>query len=190
MNPKLLTGELVHLTAEDSKFMAEKLSQWCRDSEYWRLMAGDPARLFSVKAIEKWFEESNEKDVLRSIYFGIRTLENERLIGEIGLDEINWIHRSSYVGISIGERHDWGKGYGTDAMRVMLRYAFAELNLHRVNLTVFDYNPRAIRSYQKAGFVEEGRSRQELHREGRRWDVIYMGILRSEWEKLYEYPLA
>jgi RimJ/RimL family protein N-acetyltransferase len=190
MNPKLLTGELVHLTTEDPKFIAEKLSQWSRDSEYWRLMAGDPASLFSVKAIEKWFEEGSEKDALRNVYFGIRSLADESLIGEIGLDDIDWIDRYCYVGISIGERQNWGKGYGTDAMRIILRYAFAELNLNRVSLTVFEYNPRAIRSYLKVGFIEEGRTRQELLREGRRWDVIYMGILRYEWEKLYEYPLT
>ena len=67
-------------------------------------------------------------------------------------------------------------------MRVILRFAFTELNLHRVSLTVFDYNQRAIRSYEKAGFRMEGRQRGFLKREGQRWDLIYMGILRSEWE--------
>jgi RimJ/RimL family protein N-acetyltransferase len=69
-------------------------------------------------------------------------------------------------------------------MRIILRYAFTELNLHRVSLDTFEYNPRAIRSYEKAGFKIEGRVRQLLNREGRRWDVIYMGILREEWEKI------
>jgi len=68
-------------------------------------------------------------------------------------------------------------------MRVMLRYAFAELNLHRVSLNVFEYNPRAIRSYEICGFVREGRCRQALHRDGRRWDLIYMGIMREEWRE-------
>ena len=67
-------------------------------------------------------------------------------------------------------------------MGVLLRYAFAELNLRRVSLSVFEYNPRAMRSYEKAGFVVEGRRRQALNRDGRRWDVIHMGILREEWE--------
>ena len=87
------------------------------------------------------------------------------------------------MGIGIGERDCWGKGYGTDAMRVVLRFAFVELNLHRVGLNVFEYNPRAIRSYEKAGFVEEGRLRGFLHRNNRRWDLIFMGILRDEWER-------
>jgi RimJ/RimL family protein N-acetyltransferase len=87
------------------------------------------------------------------------------------------------VGIGLGEREFWGKGYGTDAMRIILRYAFTELNLHRVTLNVFEYNPRGVRSYEKAGFVLEGRQRGVLLREGRRWDEIYMGILREDWLK-------
>ncbi len=87
------------------------------------------------------------------------------------------------MGIGIGERDYWGRGYGTDAMQVLLRYAFDELNLHRVSLGVFEYNTRAIRAYEKAGFVVEGRGPQELHRDGRRWDMIFMGILREEWQR-------
>jgi RimJ/RimL family protein N-acetyltransferase len=94
---------------------------------------------------------------------------------------VNWGGRDAFVGIAIGERDYWGKGYGTDAMRTILHYGFTEINLRRVTLTVFEYNPRAIRSYEKAGFRHEGRLRQFLNREGRRWDMLYMGILREEW---------
>jgi RimJ/RimL family protein N-acetyltransferase len=114
----------------------------------------------------------------------IRALDGDRLIGFVGLGGIQWNNGDAFVGISLGERQDWGKGYGTDAMRVLLRYAFDELNLHRVSLDVFEYNPRAIRSYEKAGFTVEGRCRQYLHREGKRWDLIFMGILREEWEQM------
>jgi RimJ/RimL family protein N-acetyltransferase len=95
---------------------------------------------------------------------------------------VHWNHGDSFVGISIGEREFWDKGYGTDAMRVLLRYAFSELNLHRVSLTVFEYNPRAIRSYETAGYKVEGRERKFLKRGGKRWDMLYMGILRQEWQ--------
>jgi RimJ/RimL family protein N-acetyltransferase len=66
-------------------------------------------------------------------------------------------------------------------MNVLLRFAFTEVNLRRVTLSVFEYNPRAIRSYEKAGFRHEGRVRKALNKEGRRWDVLFMGILRDEW---------
>jgi RimJ/RimL family protein N-acetyltransferase len=85
------------------------------------------------------------------------------------------------VGIGIGERDFWSKGYGTDTMKVCLRYAFLELGLQRVSLGVFEYNPRAVRSYEKAGFKLEGRTRYDAHREGKRYDSLWMGILREEW---------
>lgn len=85
------------------------------------------------------------------------------------------------MGIGIGEREYWSKGYGTDAMNVILRFAFDELNLYRISLNVFEYNQRAIRSYEKVGFVVEGREREFLRRGGRRWDMIFMGLLREEW---------
>ena len=144
-------------------------------------MAGDPARMFSVKKIEEWITKELEDENSSPFVFMIRTLQDDRLIGELGLDGLQWNHGDAYVGISLGERQDWGKGFGTDAMRVLLRYAFTELNLQRVSLNVFEYNPRAVYSYQKAGFTYEGRQRKFLNRAGRRWDLIFMSILRDEW---------
>ena len=184
MNKDLFTGKLVRLVVEDPQVMAEGLTRWARDTEYWRLLASDLARPFSVKVTREWIEKEIEKESPENIFFMIYTLEDNRLIGQIGLDDIQWSHGDAFVGISLGERQDWGKGYGTDAMRVLLRYSFIELNLHRVSLDVFEYNPRAIRSYEKAGFTVEGRCRQYLHREGKRWDLIFMGILREEWEQI------
>ena len=79
-------------------------------------------------------------------------------------------------------RGEQGKGFGRDGLALLLRYAFHELGLHRLWLDVFGYNGRAIHLYQRAGFREEGRLREHLQRDGRRWDVVLMGLLRSEWE--------
>jgi RimJ/RimL family protein N-acetyltransferase len=179
----LLTGTLVRLAAVDVQTMAVAMSKWGRDSEYWRLRAADPARLHSARASRAWLEKELDKEPPSFYMFSIRTLDDDRLVGEVGLDGIDWSHGEGFVGISLGERQDWGKGYGTDAMRVLLRYAFNELNLARISLDVFEYNPRAIRSYEKVGFKVEGRARQLLNRDGRRWDLIFMGILREEWVK-------
>jgi RimJ/RimL family protein N-acetyltransferase len=116
-----------------------------------------------------------------SYFFSIRTLAEDKLIGELGLDVVSWPGRDAFVGLGIGETEYWSKGYGTDVMNVLLRFAFTEINLRRVTLSVFEYNPRAIRSYEKAGFRHEGRTRKVLNKEGKRWDVFYMGILREEW---------
>jgi len=179
MNIDLLRGELIRLTVEDPETLAKLVSQWSADSEYSRLLDWDPARRHSAKNAQKWFEKQAEDD--NSYLFAIHTLEGDHIIGEIGLDGIRWTHGDCFVGIGLGDREYWGKGYGTDAMKVILRYAFTELNLQRVTLDVFEYNPRGMRSYEKAGFVLEGRQRGMILRDGRRWDVIYMGILKEEW---------
>ncbi|MGB5846211.1 MAG: GNAT family protein [Anaerolineales bacterium] len=179
----LFRGELVYLVAPDPAGDAAMFAKWMSDSEFVRLLDTDPARLLSVGKHKDWLE----KDLLEEqkndeLFFLIRTLVEERTIGLVGLDGIRWVHGDAWVGIGLGEREYWGKGYGKDAMQILQRYAFDELNLHRLSLTVFDYNQRAIRSYEKAGFIVEGRSRQYLNREGQRFDMIFMGILREEWE--------
>ena len=181
LNNDLFRGELVRLVVEDPQKIAEIYSRWLRDSEYWRLMASEAAYTASIRAVKTWIEKDFEKDPPASMFL-IRTLEDDRLIGDVGLDPVRDGHGDTFLGIGIGEREYWGKGYGSDAMRVILRYAFTELNLHRVSLNVFEYNPRAVRSYEKVGFKHEGRARGVLHRAGRRWDLIFMGILRAEWE--------
>jgi RimJ/RimL family protein N-acetyltransferase len=181
MNENLLRGDLVRLTVEEPETLAKLEAQWLGNSEYSRLLDWEPARRASAKTVQKWIEKQCENE--SSIAFSIRTLADDHIIGEIGLDAIYWTHGDSFVGIGLGNREDWGKGYGTDAMKIILRYAFTELNLRRVSLDVFEYNPRGVRSYEKAGFVIEGRQRGVILREGRRWGMIYMGILREEWEQ-------
>jgi RimJ/RimL family protein N-acetyltransferase len=188
MNSDLFTGKLVHLTAEEPKIMAEAFSRWARDSEYLSLLDTDPHMMFSQKKWNDWLEKELDKDLDKNTpneyFLAIRILEDERLIGFIGLWDFCWTHGTAWVSIGIGERDCWGKGYGTDAMRLLLRYAFIELNLHRVQLYVFSYNERAIHTYLKAGFKEEACFRQAIQRKGNRWDDLLMGILRPEWEAL------
>jgi RimJ/RimL family protein N-acetyltransferase len=184
----LLHGELVRLTAEEPELVAQTFARWNRNTEYYRLLDMDPAQLPSMKKIKEWIEKDLEKDQPNEFFFHIRTLQEDRLIGFIGLFGVAWMHGDAWVGIGIGEQDCWGKGYGTDAMRVILRYAFTELNLHRVTLGVFEYNPRAIRSYEKAGFTVEGRERQRLYRDGEHADGFIMGVLREEWLVGHESP--
>ena len=184
MNVPLFQGELVRFIAPDPQLAAGLHTRWMRDSEFVRLLDADPARLFSVDKNKEWYEKNLvEEQKNDELFLLIRTLEEDRTIGLIGLDGIRWTHGDAWVGIGLGEREYWGKGYGTDAMRILLRYAFEELNLHRLSLSVFEYNPRAIRSYEKVGFVIEGSARQFLNRDGQRYDMIFMGILREEWER-------
>jgi|WetSurMetagenome_2_1015567.scaffolds.fasta_scaffold20683_5 RimJ/RimL family protein N-acetyltransferase len=184
MSNAFFQGRLVRLSSEDPLVMAEAFARWNQDSEYFRLLDSDPAHLWSAKKMKEWFEKDLDSALPNNLLFSIRTLAEDKLIGFIAFDGLNWTNRDTFVAIGIGEQDYWSKGYGSDAMRVMLRYGFTELNLHRISLTVFEQNPRGIRSYEKCGFKLEGRIRDFLLRDGQRSDMLHMGILHSEWDSL------
>ena len=177
----IFTGKLVRLSAFDPEEMSKAFTRWNLNSAYVRLLNSSARPMQSAKAAAKWMEKEAEEISPAGYYFSIRTLAEDKLIGELGLDVVSWPGRDAFVGLGIGETEYWSKGYGTDVMHVLLRFAFTEINLRRVTLTVFEYNPRAIRSYEKAGFRHEGHLRNYLNREERRWNEQYMGILREEW---------
>lgn len=121
----------------------------------------------------------------RSDYvYAFEALIEERWVhlGNTGLHDLDWKNRNATFGIVLGEKQYWGQGYGTRATRLMLRFAFHTLNLHRVELEVFDFNPRARRAYEKAGFRLEGTRRESVFKDGRYWDAQRMAILQSEFE--------
>jgi RimJ/RimL family protein N-acetyltransferase len=183
MKNDLFHGDLVYLTAEESDTQAAAFSRWFRDIEYMRLLAVSPRVTWSTKKVKEWIEKDYEKDRPEGYFFNIRAKEGDKLIGFFGLWDVEANHADTIISIGIGEPDYWGKGFGTDAMRLLLRYAFVELNLHRVSLFVFAYNTRAIQSYYKTGFKLEGRMRAAMLRGGKRDDIVAMGILREEWEK-------
>jgi diamine N-acetyltransferase len=132
----------------------------------------------SMAEEEKWFERQLE-DQNRRI-FAIET-EDGAHIGNIGLEDFDWKNRHAELGIVIGEKEYWSQGYGSDAIRALLGFAFGEMNLHRVQLQAHDSNARAIRCYEKCGFKHEGRQREALFQNGRYHDTLIMGILREEF---------
>jgi RimJ/RimL family protein N-acetyltransferase len=115
--------------------------------------------------------------------FHIRTLADDHLIGFIALHSVEWNNGAAQLAVGIGEPDYRGKGYGTDALQLILRFAFHELNLYRVGLDVIASNLRAIRTYERLGFQHEGRMRDAVLRDGRRTDRIIMGLLRDEWHE-------
>ncbi len=180
MNANLLTGQLVRLAALNAEVDAEAFARWGVDTEFGRQLNISSRPPNRARQIQLFLEKEQSEDPT-AISFSVRTLADDRMIGFVVFDGINWQHGDSFVAIGIGDPAFRGKGYGTDAMRLLLRFGFMELNLRRIELDVFSYNERAIKSYLKAGFVEEGRQRGMLQRDGRRWDFVYMGILREEW---------
>jgi diamine N-acetyltransferase len=101
-------------------------------------------------------------------------------VGGAGFHSVDWPSRSAELGIVLGNKDSWGRGYGTDTTRSLVEWGFRELNLNRVWLRVFEDNPRGIRCYEKVGFRVEGRLRQDRFREGRYLDTLVMGVLRGE----------
>ena len=179
LGANLLKGDLVHLDALDRSDM-ETLGPWWRNLDMSQLVM--PLRLMPMTMEDEmeWFEaqRKNKNDVL----FAVRRNDTGDLVGTLGLFKFDWRVRKCTFGISLGDPAVWGKGYGTDATRVALRYAFLELNMNRVELLVYSYNERAQRAYEKAGFQLEGRLRDALYREGRYHDELVMSVLRREWE--------
>ncbi len=177
----LYRGSLVRLAATRAD-EAEALSRWSEDAEYRRQMDSDWARVEPVEAYAGRQGGSGSN----AAYFSLRTLAGDRYIGFVVLHSIEWNNGAGVLSMGIGEPEYRGKGYGADALALILRYGFHELNLHRVGLTVIGTNARAIRAYEKAGFTHEGRLRELGQRDGRRYDMLWMGILRHEWEALQQ----
>jgi len=182
----ILVGSLVRLAAIDPAEQSRLSTATRSDSEFMRLMDSDPIRLFSAAAMQKFFEKDAAGDSGTRRQFAVRSIADDVLIGFVGLYILGWGAREAALGIGLNRRDFWGRGYGTEAVQLMLRFAFTELNLRRVTLSVFSYNRRAIRSYEKAGFQREGRLRGAVRRGDARADEIFMGTLREEWQALQE----
>jgi RimJ/RimL family protein N-acetyltransferase len=177
--PNLLRGEKVRLTAVNPNDMSA-IARWWADTDFLRFYDTPPATPRNEDQLSRRFDLSQTSSEL--FLFAIRLLIDDGIIGLLEFDGINWWNRTTFVSIGIGEAEQRGRGYGLDAMSAGLRFAFHELNLHRVCLTVFSYNEPAIALYERLGFTREGVYREHLERDGRRYDMILYGLLRREWQ--------
>jgi diamine N-acetyltransferase len=133
---------------------------------------------------EGWFEKAlKAPPPERPLVIEAKGDENWKTIGNSGFHNVDWRNRNAELGIVIGEKRYWNRGYGTETMRLLLAHGFKTLNLHRIYLRVFENNPRAIRAYEKAGFVLEGKQRQAEYQDGIYLDVIFMSVLKPDWEE-------
>jgi RimJ/RimL family protein N-acetyltransferase len=172
----IFTGDLLRLTSPQVDDQ-EVFALWTQDDEYMRLMDDDPVRPQSIANFAN-FGKAISND---NFYFHLRTLEDNQLIGFVVLFNLKWRNQTAEMAIGIGPKQFWGKGYGRDALNLILNYAFSELCLHRVSLTVLEYNACAIKAYERVGFQREGTHRQAIQRNGQRYDLLLYGILREEW---------
>jgi RimJ/RimL family protein N-acetyltransferase len=116
-----------------------------------------------------------------SLTMAIHERSTDRLIGTCAFSQLDGENGSAMYHITIGEKDTWGRGYGTEATQLMLDHAFGTLGLHRIALSVFEFNERAIRAYATCGFLAEGRAREAVWRDGRWWDELWMSVLAAEW---------
>jgi RimJ/RimL family protein N-acetyltransferase len=183
IDTQLFEGTLIRLASIDHEKDPEVESRWTHNLSLLRALGNEPAMPLSVAQVKKKYE-SIEKDMdesKRLFHFTIRGKEDGRLLGFVRIEWIEWTHGTGNLKLAIGDPAERGKGYGSEAMRLILRYAFSELNLYRLTAILGADNIKALDFLQKFGFVEEVRRRKALLRDGQIWDVIHMGLLRDEW---------
>jgi RimJ/RimL family protein N-acetyltransferase len=180
---QLFEGPDIRFGPIDHEKDPEVESKWTHDSEFMRLMETGPARPMSPAMIKKQYEklEKQIEEDKNLYHFMVRAKADDRLIGKALIQWIEWTNGNGVLRLGIGAAEDRRKGYGTQALRMLLRFAFAELNLYRVTAVVPEYNEGAIALLNKVGFVQEVCRRKSLERDGRRWDLYVFGLLSDEW---------
>jgi RimJ/RimL family protein N-acetyltransferase len=170
-------GERVYLRPLENAD-ATQLQQWINDPDVTRYLS--VYRPMKLEDEQQFIERANAGG--ESLAFGVALKSDDRLLGTAGLQRIDWKNRSAGFGISLGVPDEWGKGYGTEATRLVVQVAFERLNLHRVWLVVYEFNERGRRCYERAGFQQEGVMRDYHFADGRYWDAQLMAVLRPAWE--------
>ncbi len=184
LTEQLFEGQQVRFAPLDAERDAEIVSNWSHDPDYLRQLSTDIAKPLSPVLIKKQYEEwEKEAEKHNAFNFALRLKTDDRLIGFTRLFRIEWTHGTATLQIGIGDRNDRGQGYGTEALQMLMRYAFDEINLYRLAAITAAYNTGAIRFFERAGFAVEVRRRLAVQRDGQRWDVVMLGLLRDEWRK-------
>jgi RimJ/RimL family protein N-acetyltransferase len=175
----IIYGERIRLRAVEREDV-KKFFVWVNDPEVTRYLS----LYLPISTVdeEHWFDSLSKRDQSeKPLAIEIRDGDGWRMIGNCGVFGIDLVSRFGELGIMIGEKDEWNKGYGMETMSLLLLHCFETLNLNRVYLHVYAENLRGKRAYEKAGFVEEGRLREAVYKRGKYDDVIVMSVLRSEW---------
>ncbi len=176
----MIYGERIRLRAIERSDLPQFV-EWLNDPE---VLAGLSMYLpISQVDEEGWFNQMQSLPAdQHPMVIEVRSQDGWAPIGDCGFNAIDYHIRSGEIGIFIGRKDLWNKGYGTESMCLLLKHGFNTLNLNRIFLRVYESNKRAVRSYEKAGFVHEGRMRQAQFSDGKYEDVLLMSVLRSEWQ--------
>ena len=176
---KKLVGERIYLSPKSLEDV-EIFTEWMNDF-YITDYTGRSYQTMTLQAEKQYLENSeNTKNT-----FAIIDIETDKIIGSIGLHEVNHINRTATLGIFIGDRNYWSKGYGTEAIQLILDFGFNYLNLNNIDLALMEFNTRALRCYEKCGFKIIGRKRKCNFINGKYYDSILMDILADEFKESY-----
>ena len=180
---QLYEGKDIRFGPMDYEKDPEIEARWTHDSEFMRMMDTVAARPMSAAMVKKQYEKLEKQiDENKNLFhFAIRAREDDRLIGKATVQWIEWANGNGFLRFGIGAESDRRRGYGSQMMQMLLRFAFAEVNLFRLTAVVPEYNVAAVALLKKFGFVEEVRRRKALERDDQRWDMLVLGLLKDEW---------
>lgn len=181
----LFDGQLVRLGPIDFENDPVIESRWTHHPDFLRSLTGDWVYPRSPEQIKKQYEATEKEceDSKSQYYFAIRLKEDDRLLGFATIYWIQWNHGTGIFRLAIGDPADRQKGYGGEALAMLLRFCFNELNLYRLSTVIAEYNLVAQQMLEKAGFKIEVIRREALHRDGRRWDFYHYGLLAQDWRQ-------
>jgi len=177
----IIRGERVFLRAPERSDLPTFV-RWFNDADVQRNLAMRAP--MSLAAEEQWFDRMLTDQGTSRHQFVITLVDDGRPIGTVGLEAVDLVNGTAEFGIAIGEKSEWGKGYGTDATRAICDFGFGELRLERIGLMVYADNERGRRTYEKAGFTHEATFRRAHFARGEHHDVHVMSLLRDEWMAL------
>jgi RimJ/RimL family protein N-acetyltransferase len=186
IDTQLFEGNLIRLAPINHEKDPDVESHWTHDLALMRSLSRQPALPLSVAQMKKKYEaiEKEVDESKRLFHFTIRSKEDDRMLGFTRLEWIEWTHGTCNLKIAIGDPVERNKGFGSDALHLIMRFAFSELNLYRLSAVVGDDNQPGLRFFKRHGFVEEVRRRKSLLRDGQTWDLIHLGLLRDEWQAM------
>ena len=176
---KKLLGDRIYLSPRNIEDV-EKFTEWMNDFEVTDY-TGRSGQLMSLEGERKYLLENANPEAV----FSIITINEDKLIGSVGLERIDYMNRTATLGIFIGDKEYLSKGYGTEAIRLLLDYGFNYMNLHNIKLDLMSFNERALKCYKKCGFKETGRIRENKFINGKYYDTISMDILENEFNESY-----
>lgn len=169
-------GKLVRLRAYTKEDIPQAL-KYLNSYEVTKNLSPGIPYPFTLEDEEKWYASNS---ALNDTYsFAIETLEDNLYLGGCGINQVDFKNSHVMIGIFIGDPAYWGKGYGTDALKLLTKFIFEEMNIHKIKLGVYSFNERAIKCYEKVGFIEEGILKKEIFKEGKYYDEHLMALFRN-----------